>query len=81
MIDPNIINDLSDKLAAALPAGVQSVCEDAKKNFQSVLQATLGKMDLVTREEFDAQVQVLRRTRQKLEELQAKLDKLESSGK
>jgi len=78
MIDPKVINDLSEKLAAALPTGVQSMCQDAQKNFRSILEASLGKMDLVTREEFDAQVQVLHRTRQQLEELQAKLDELEN---
>ena len=45
--------------------------------FESILQASLGKMNLVTREEFDAQVQVLARTRAKLEALAAELDQLE----
>jgi len=47
--------------------------EDLERNFKSLLQTGLEKMDLVTREEFDIQVAVLARTREKLEILEAKL--------
>ena len=77
MIDPKLINELTEKLTAIIPPSAQALCNDLKKNVESILQASLGKMNLVTREEFDAQVQVLARTREKLEALAAELDQLE----
>lgn len=77
MIDPKLINELTEKLTAIIPPSAQALCKDLKKNVESILQASLGKMNLVTREEFDAQVQVLERTRAKLEALAAELEKLE----
>ena len=76
MIDPNTINDLSDKLFAALPDSAVTIATDIKQNIHSILQSSLGQLDLVTREEFDAQVQVLQRTRQKLQALERQLDEL-----
>jgi BMFP domain-containing protein YqiC len=51
--------------------------EDLEQNFRSVLRGGLEKLDLVTREEFDVQVAVLARTREKLEKLEALLAELE----
>ena len=51
--------------------------EDLEKNFRAVLRSSLSKLDLVTREEFEVQEAVLARTREKLEALEAKLEKLE----
>lgn len=48
-----------------------------KKRIRSVLQAQLGKLDMVTREEFDVQTKVLLRTREKLNDMEAKLTLLE----
>jgi BMFP domain-containing protein YqiC len=53
---------------------------DLDQNFKAVLQAGLGKLDLVTREEFDVQQGVLRRTRERLEALEARLAELEGAG-
>ncbi len=76
-------NESLDKLARTLvesvPEGLRSVREDLETNFKSVLQSGIGKLDLVTREEFDVQEAVLARTRQKLEALEARLLELESS--
>jgi BMFP domain-containing protein YqiC len=77
MIDPKLIDELTEKLTAIIPSSAQALCNDLKKNVESILQASLGKMNLVTREEFDAQVQVLERTRAKLDALAAELEKLE----
>ena len=66
-------NQLVQKLISALPEGAKNLPQDLEKNFQEILQAQFNKMDLVTREEFDAQVKVLHRTRQKLEELEKQL--------
>ena len=54
--------------------------EDLERNFKSLLQTGLEKMDLVTREEFDVQVAVLERTREKLEALEARLAALDESS-
>ena len=71
------LEDLVRKLAAAVPDGLGSVQADLEKNFRSVLQAGLGKLDLVTREDFEVQEEVLARTREKLEVLEERLKKLE----
>lgn len=72
------IEKLAKTLAEALPEGLRSVRDDLEKNFKSVLQSGLGKLDLVTREEFEVQAAVLARTREKLAALQARLDELDS---
>jgi len=53
------------------------VREDLEQNFRSVLQSSLSRLDLVTREEFDVQQAVLARTREKLEALELRLESLE----
>ena len=77
-------NESLDKLARALaesvPEGLRSVREDLEENFKSVLQSGIGKLDLVTREEFEVQEAVLARTRQKLEGLESRLQEVESSA-
>jgi len=75
--DPRFIEDIARRLAASVPEGLQSVGRDLEQNFKAVLQAGLAKMNLVTREEFDVQAAVLRRTREKLEALEARLAALE----
>ena len=67
------IENLAEKLAAAVPEGLRSIREDLEHNFRAVLRSSLSKLDLVTREEFEVQEAVLARTREKLEALEAKL--------
>ncbi len=71
------IENLARKLVDSVPEGLRSVREDLENNFRSVLRASLSKLDLVTREEFEVQEAVLLRTREKLEALEAQLAKLE----
>lgn len=78
-LDPKLLDDLAKKLAETVPAGLRDLKAEAERNFRSVLQAALGKLDLVTREEFDVQQTVLARTRERLEELAARLKELESA--
>ena len=68
------IENIASKLAEAVPEGLKSMREDLEQNFRSVLKASLNKLDLVTREEFEVQEAVLARTRAKLEALEAKLN-------
>lgn len=71
------IENLVRKLVDTVPQGIKSVREDLEQNFHSVLQSGLGKLDLVTREEFEVQEAVLARTREKLDALETKLKDLE----
>ncbi len=60
-----------------LPKGFQTLQADVEKNLHSLVQAALSRMNLVTREEFDVQSAVLRRTREKLDRLEKQLAELE----
>ena len=74
------IEKLARTLAESLPQGLRSVRDDLEKNFRAVLRSGLGKLDLVTREEFDVQEAVLARTREKLQALEARLHALEDAN-
>ena len=73
------VENIARKLAEAVPEGLRSVRDDLESNFRSVLRASLAKLDLVTREEFEVQEAVLAKTRQKLEALEARLEDIEKS--
>tara|TARA_R110002096_G_scaffold154_6_gene782 strand:+ start:28057 stop:28296 length:240 start_codon:yes stop_codon:yes gene_type:complete len=72
------IENLAKKLAESVPGSLRSMRDDLESNFQAVLRSGIDKLDLVTREEFDVQEAVLARTRQKLEELEEKLEAIEN---
>jgi BMFP domain-containing protein YqiC len=80
-MDLRPLDDLAKKLAASVPEGLIHLRADLEKNFRSVLQSGLAKLDVVTRQEFDVQAGVLKRTREKLEALEARLAELEASGR
>lgn len=73
------IENLASQLAASVPEGLRTVRAELEANFRSVLRASLSKLDLVTREEFEVQQAVLARTREKLEALEQKLAQLENT--
>ncbi len=79
-MDPRIIDDLARKLSDAVPQGLSSLERDVRENFKSILQAGLARLDLVTREEFEVQVAVLSRTREKLEALENQITELEEKA-
>lgn len=81
MLDPKKLEEIAKQLADSLPSGVKNVAEEAESKMKQVLQAQLSKLDVVTREEFDIQSQVLIRTREKLEALESRLAKLEAQDK
>ncbi|MFA5685298.1 MAG: accessory factor UbiK family protein [Lysobacteraceae bacterium] len=78
MIDFKSVDDLARRLSDLVPPGVQEARADLEKNFRAALQSGLGRLDLVTREEFDVQRAVLLRTREKLEALERAVAALES---
>lgn len=79
-MDPRFLDDLARRLSAAVPPGLTAVRRDLEDNFKSVLQSGLAKLDLVTRQEFDVQAGVLRRTREKLEALEGRVAAVESGS-
>jgi BMFP domain-containing protein YqiC len=75
----NKLDELSRQILALLPAGSEQLREDLHKNVHAALASALQRMDLVTREEFDVQAQVLARTRIKLEALEEIVGKMEAN--
>lgn len=73
------IDQLARALAETVPEGLKNVRDDLEKNFRSVLQSGLDKLDLVTREEFEVQRAVLAKTREKLEALESRLAAMEAT--
>ncbi|WP_332854402.1 accessory factor UbiK family protein [Duganella sp. S19_KUP01_CR8] len=70
-------NDLQSKINQAIE---NSPAKDIEKNVKSMMTQGFAKLDLVTREEFDVQAQVLAKTRAKLEALEARLAELETKA-
>ncbi len=77
MFDPKIFDDFAKKISEGLPPGVKNFQEEMEKNVKTMLQNGIAKLDLVTREEFEVQTQVLARTRSKVDELEKKVAELE----
>ena len=77
MFDPKAIDDIANRLANAVPPGLNNFKDEMEKNFRAILQAALGKLDLVTREEFEVQKGVLAKTRSKLETLEQQVAEIE----
>ncbi|WP_087024729.1 ubiquinone biosynthesis accessory factor UbiK [Thaumasiovibrio subtropicus] len=78
MIDPKKLEQLAKQIQDAMPQPVKELGNDVETKAKQVIQAQLSKLDVVSREEFDVQTQVLMRTRQKLTELEAKFAELEA---
>ena len=70
------IDELAKKLFSILPTSIQSVEKEIEQKFKEALQSAFNHMNLITREEFDIQIKVLNRTREKLEQLQQQIDNL-----
>ncbi len=79
MIDARVFDEISQSLSKLLPPGAASLKDDFERNAKAVVQSGLDRLDLVTREEFDVQMKVLERTREKLEALEKRLADLEGA--
>jgi BMFP domain-containing protein YqiC len=77
MLNAKIFEEISAKLSAMANS---SPAKDLEKNMRALLTQGFAKLDLVTREEFDVQTQVLERTREKLSALEARITELEAQA-
>jgi len=76
MLQSEKINEISNKIKEVVNS---SPLGDVEKNLNALLKSVFTKMELVTREEFDVQAEVLRKTREKLTVLEARLAEIEAS--
>ncbi|SET57430.1 hypothetical protein SAMN05216326_13817 [Nitrosomonas marina] len=74
MLNKNVIEEINSKVSEILQ---NSPAKDVEKNMRAVMSGVFSRLDLVTREEFDVQHEVLLRTREKLVQLEAKVKELE----
>lgn len=72
-----LVEEISARMRELL---ARTPAQDIESNMRAMLGSAFARLDLVTRQEFDVQTEVLRRTREKLAELEAKLSALEKSG-
>jgi hypothetical protein len=75
MLSSATLDELAKKIARAIDA---SPAKDVEKNVKALLRASLQRLDLVPRAEFELQTQVLQRTREKLEALEARVAEIEA---
>jgi BMFP domain-containing protein YqiC len=78
MINPKFFDEVASKLNDAV---ANSPAKDLEKNMRALLTQGFARLDLVTREEFDVQVQLLARARAKIEDLEARVAKLEAGNR
>ncbi len=76
-MDQKLLDEINERLRSVL---AQSPAADLEKNLRAMLAALLGRLDLVTREEFDIQREVMARSRARLEELEKKVAELEAAS-
>ena len=78
MFDPKKLEQLAKQIHDSMPAQVRELGADVDQKVRQVIQGQLTKLDVVSREEFDVQTQVLLRTRQKLADMEQKLADIEA---
>jgi ubiquinone biosynthesis accessory factor UbiK len=78
MFDPKFFEEINKRISEVIAA---SPAKDIEKNLKAMMTAMFAKLDLVTRDEFDVQMQVLQRTREKLDALEVQLARLAQMGK
>jgi len=77
-MNEKVLSDLSERLAELASA---NPAQDLRRNIRAMLSSTFTKLDLVSREEYDVQVEVLAKTREKLAALEARVAELEGRAK
>ncbi|MGP4123426.1 MAG: ubiquinone biosynthesis accessory factor UbiK [Sodalis sp. (in: enterobacteria)] len=81
MLEPKKLKQLARQVEESLPKGIRDLGHNMEKKIRQGLQNQLSRMDLVSREEFDVQAQVLLRMREKLGQLEVRLNSLETMPK
>ena len=79
MFNPKKLEEIAKQVSDSMPEGVKSFGEEIERKVKQVLQSKLSQLDMVSREEFEAQTQVLLRTREKIATLEARLDAIEKT--
>lgn len=77
MINAKKIEEIAKQVSDSIPPGLKNIALDIEEKTKSVLQNKLAQLDVVTREEFDVQTQVLIKTREKITKLEAMVTRLE----
>lgn len=80
MLDSKSLDEMARKLAQNLPPGLREFQQEMERNMRATMQSMFSRLDLVTREEFDAQTKVLARTRAHLEMLESRIAALEAAA-
>ncbi len=78
MINAKKIEEIAKQVSDSIPSSLKNIATDFEDKTKTVLQNKLSQLDVVTREEFDVQTQVLIKTREKLSALEAKVNELEA---
>ncbi|MDO6719591.1 accessory factor UbiK family protein [Psychrosphaera sp. 1_MG-2023] len=76
MLDAKKIEQIAEQITNVIPPGVKTLADNVEEKIKTVLQAKLSQLDVVSREEFDVQTQVLARTRQKLDLLEKEFEQI-----
>jgi BMFP domain-containing protein YqiC len=79
MLNAKKIEEIAKQVTDSIPPGLKTLANDFEDKTKSLLQRKLSQLDVVTREEFDVQTQVLIKTRSKIAELELRLTELESN--
>jgi len=77
MFDPKFFEEINRKISEVIAA---SPAKDIEKNMKAMMMAMFARLDLVTREEFEVQREVLQRTREKLEAIEARLAQMDKAA-
>jgi BMFP domain-containing protein YqiC len=79
MADQRLLEDLAARLARVLPPGLCALRAELVDNFRSILRSNLERFDLISRERFEAQAELLKKTEAKLAALEQRLERLEKA--
>ena len=81
MLQNKDLDSIAERLALTLPPGVHALKDELRDNFRAVLASNLERLDLVSRDQFEAQAALLSRTATQLKALEARLAELESAAR
>lgn len=81
MINPTLIAKIGQQIASLMPEQAKATQQEVERSIHAILQGAFAKLDLVTRDEFDAQTAVLQRTREKIEQLEVLVTQHEQQNK